>query len=453
MAHKPKGRLMPVVLLLVDIAALAWFWHALVRFRRPLDVLLILLAVLGILTALAGGRILRSVALMVISLSMCLLAVEMGQKYFDFLSLGPRHSVIHGAGGPYAWDSNDALSYVDSKRRAEAAGDYGPPLGERFAGDIFAGRDIGYRVTGSGANRRTVVEALHNPYVTSSPTTLEFAPDNEIRHHAFIDGGDTLFDAHITINPYGFRHTPGNGAAGETVIFLGCSQTFGYGLSDDETAAAAYAQAGGHSQRVLNISVANTGPHQALRELELQHCIGRAGVRPEQVRGVVYTFIDDHPNRVVHPNNAQAPYYRLKGTLPVYEGTFADSSHFGRTGVLLGRSRVYPTLADWLSRRGGVDSYKWRLTYAILARMDDLCRQRYGVGLTIVYWDETPEVLDRLRGLGLTTLRVSDALGENWRDMAIRYLLYDGHASAYANRLIGRMVHTELNRDGNGDRP
>ncbi len=450
MAHAPQRRLWPLVAaLMIDAVALIWFWHALLRFRRPVDNLCFLLIFLGILTAIAGGRIVRSAALVVVSLAVCLLAVEMGQKFFDFLSLGPRHSIVYGASGQYPWNTNDALTYVAIRHKAIEAGDYDPALAEKYAGDIFAGREneVSYRATGSGSNRYTSVEALFSPFVSGSPTGLDHAPNNEIRYRAYIDGGETLFDGHITTNKYGFRTTPRADEADSTVIFLGCSQTFGYGLCDDETTAYAFAEKGRFQDRVLNISTGNAGPHQSLRELELENAIGRSGVRPESVRGVVFTLIDDHPNRVVHPNNPHAPYYRLEGGQAVYKGSFADSEHYGRLGVLLGRSRVFPTLADRLSRRAGGDSYKWRLTYAILSRMDAICRDRYGVGLTVVYWDETPEVTAKLHSLGIRVLGLSKALGENWRDMAIRYLLYDGHASAYANRLIGEMVHRELSRN------
>lgn len=194
----------------------------------------------------------------------------------------------------------------------------------------------------------------------------------------------------------------------------------------------------------MNISRSNAGPHQSLRELELEHAIGKAGVTRDRVRAVVFTLIDDHANRVVHPNYPQAPYYRLEDGEAVYRGTFAESQQYGKVRLMLGRSRVFPPLADRLSRRGGQDSYKWRLTYAILARMDSICRERYGVGLTVLYWDETPKVLGALERLNIRTVRLSDALGADWRDMAIQFLLYDGHASAYANRRVGEVLHQLL---------
>ncbi len=449
MINSTKRSIFFWLMILVDAACLVWFWNSLLRFRRPLDIFLGMLIVLGALTAVAGGKYVRAAATVIVSLAICALAVEMGQKYFNFLSIGSVHNVVYGASGPYPWHNNDALTYVESKRRAIEAGDYAPPLSERFVGDIFAGREdeVTFHSRQSGSGREITIDALYPPIPDFSPTNLDFTPNNMLRSHAFIKDGETLFDSKQTINRHGFRHTAGPEEADTAVIFLGCSQTLGFGLNDDETAAHFFAEAGGFASRVLNISRANGGPHHSLRELELEHAIGKAGVKPSQVRGVVFTLIDDHPNRVVRPDVAQAPYYSLENGKAVYQGTFADSKHYGKLGAMLDRSRVYPTLADRLLRRSSYDSYKWRLTYAILARMDSICRERYGVGLTVVYFDETPAVIEQLREMGVQTLLLSEALGANWRDMALHYLLYDGHVRANTNRLIGRMLHRTLMQD------
>lgn len=223
------------LMILVDIAVFAWFWQSMLRFRRPLDVLLGLVVVLGVLTAVAGGKYIRSVMTLVVTLALCVLAVEMAQKFFDILSLGPKHAVIHGGAGPYPWNSDDAHTYVESKRRAMAAGAYGPPMGERHAGDFFAGREdeVRFRTHERGAGREMTVTALKNPNPDISATGLDFTPDNLIRHHAFVEGGgETLFDARYSINSHGFRQTKGADDAGaDAVVFLGCSQTFGFGLA------------------------------------------------------------------------------------------------------------------------------------------------------------------------------------------------------------------------------
>lgn len=431
----------------IDLAAMAWFWHSLVRFRRPLDILLILVIVLGSVTMLASGKLIQNALLVLVSIAFCLLAVEMSQKYFDILSLGSKHSIVHGRTGPYAWTSDDPASYLSARQRAVDAGDLDLAMLGRHAGDIFSRLDLkaNFRNTDASGTRVTHVDALKTPWLDSTPNGYLMAESNVIRHYLQLsDRGDMLFDGVYTINSHGFRHTAGPENGDGAVIFLGCSQTFGFGLNDDETAAHHCAEASAFSKTVLNISMINTGPHQALRELETQYHFRKTGVTPDKVQAVVYTLIDDHPNRVVSSSQPGAPYYRLEDGNAVYRGTFAESENYGKLGVLYGRSRVLPILWERLGRRQNAQSYRWRLTHAILRRMNEICRRDYGVGLTVMYWDETPEVVAQLEADSIRVLRLSDAWGRDWRDYAIRYMLHDGHANAYGNQLIGTMVHNAL---------
>lgn len=442
-----KKTALRLIVFLVDIGALLWFWRSLPAFRRPLDILLVLAIALGVLTALVAGRTIKNAMLVVVTAAFCLLALEMSQKYFDILSLGTKHSVVYGSSGPYAWTSDEPASYLDARQRAIEAGDLDPAMPGRHAGDIFARLDVkpAHHGVERSETRVAYTDALKAPYLESTPNGYCLAPDNLIRHYLRLsDTGDVLFDGAYTINGHGFRQTPGAAGGDGVVMFLGCSQTFGFGLRDDETSAYAYAEAGGFAGTTLNISMTNSGPHQALRELETKYHSGKAGVPPDAVRGVVYTLIDDHPNRVVRTTSPNAPHYRLENGEAVYRGTFREFGDNDKPGILYNRSRVWPALVERLQRRTGADSHRWRLTHAILRRMDEICRRDYGVGLTVVYWDESAPVLAELEANAIRTLPLSDAWGPNWRDYAIRYLLHDGHANAHGNRLIGKMVREAL---------
>ena len=86
--------------------------------------------------------------------------------------------------------------------------------------------------------------------------TLEYTPKSHLRDdsvlgYSAVPGarvrairkrfGATLYDVTYTISDQGARVTRGN-PAGETWLFMGCSFTFGEGVSDDETLPAQFSE-------------------------------------------------------------------------------------------------------------------------------------------------------------------------------------------------------------------
>lgn len=196
----------------------------------------------------------------------------------------------------------------------------------------------------------------------------------------------------------------------------------------------------------MNLSGGGNGPHHSLRDMELDYRLGRAGVRPEEVRAVVYSFIDDHAKRVVDSTNINAPRYVVENGRAVYKGTFADAGELGRFRMLLQRSRVYPALRNkFLSKSGGAD---WELLYAVVGEMNRICRERHGFPLAVVSWSALPETRRRFLDLGVDLVEVSDAFGPDWPGLAIKYLLFDGHPSSYGNKRLARRLRDVLAADG-----
>ena len=435
------------VVLGFDAAALAVFFYLIPGMRRPLEFLFITTAVLGLATAVAvGSTAVRSAALLVLVLSLTLFGLEMAQKVWNITEIFEPEPV-HTAGGggeasPYAWNTRDSATWLAVREKAKAELDDPEAFVDDFAGDVFAG-EASERWTrrSRGGSKEDVTEARKAPYDEGPPLGFELAPSNLIRHYCRDRaGGAMLWDGVCAVNADGFRETRGGGGDAETALFLGCSVTFGYGLSDHQTTPYAFSEGYGFGMRVLNFAVSNYGAHHALRELETNHHAGRANVDPLKVVAVYYGLIDDHANRVMKPSSPATPRYRLEDGRAVYAGSYDDHPVFGRLAIMMDRSRIYPVLKDKMLRKtdAAAGGYKWELTHAILAEMDRICRDRYGVGLTVVYWGETPAVIEGIRRNGIALIPVSDALGTDWRKLAIKFSLADGHPNAYANRLLGR---------------
>ena len=459
------------LILLFDLAALAVFFVLIPQMRRPFEALMAVLFCLGVLSvAVIRNRAARNLSLVVVVVAATVFGLEMAEKKWEITGLlddppretpGAARSGAAGNGGgtgapAYRWNAHSTAQYLAVKDRARADGLDPEALADRFAGDVFvaAGRKPGWVSKTRSGGKAVSWEGLKEIYVHGEPLGYELAPDNIIRHRCRdLDSGRTVSDACYRVNAAGFRETRGD-PDGDVHVFLGCSLTFGFGLSDDETLPHHFSEAGGFRHRVLNLGVNDYGPHQALRDLQLDMHLGRAGVDPSRVKSVVFTFFDDHARRAESPHYPGAPRFVLEGGVLRHAGVVENSFVGGRLAMLADRGRIYPALrARILARRGAAgDEYRWNLVHAILEEIDRICRERYGVGMTVVYWNNDPRVRERFSRAGIDHVCVDDVFEADWRRYFIKYGIYDGHPSSYANRLLGRHLAGMLLTDGASER-
>jgi hypothetical protein len=132
-------------------------------------------------------------------------------------------------------------------------------------------------------------------------------PNCQVRHRRQ-ERGQTILDAVYTIDTDRLRVVvPAGDPALETVVFCGCSFTFGEGVADDETLPSRVAQLR-PDLRVLNLGFHGYGPHQMLANLESGR-LAQLCQKPPRV--IIFQMISDHVYRVVGwvPYNRHAPQY------------------------------------------------------------------------------------------------------------------------------------------------
>ncbi len=432
----------------VDVGALLFFYYVLLwRVPRPFDVLVVMLLGLALLTAiLVKQPFVRNAMLVVASLMCGVFLLEMGQKYFNIMR-DPDISVDDGRDrGSYGW--KNSAGYLAALKKALADGVLKPEQTNRFAGDIFAGRDTStLRVTHEARTNVIIDTAGLKPlYSLNRPLGVELNPDNLTRitiHSA--QTGELVSDTRNTVNGFGVRETPGTPDAEEVFLFVGCSYTYGYFLNDDETAAYYFSRERDFSSKVINLGIWGLSPNHVLRDLELNHHLTRQKVRPEQVKGVYYQLIDIHSKRVLTPHLYPTPIYKLVDGRPVYQRIMGNRDLTDTLSILLQRSRVYPLLAPRVRDLFNLDSAssdEWEMLLSVLGEINRICRERYGVPLVVVYWDGNNRVVERLKRDGIEVVRIADVFEEGvaWRDFPVKYLIYDGHPSAYANYRIGKYL-------------
>lgn len=455
------------IVLLADVVVLAVFFYLIPGMRRPFEFLMIALFILGMFSILAlRSQWLRSAFLAVTVVAATVFGLEMAEKIWsitdrlagspvlDDRALWPNRDETRER--PYAWNTHSTAEYLAVRDRAIKDGLPPEAFVERFAGDYFPkeARATMWRRRVKSGGKVVTWEGLKERFTYGRPLGFELTPDNMLRYSCKdAASGRMVVDARATVRKSGIRNTRGDDRADDVYVFLGCSVTFGFGVSDDETLPHYFSEATGFRSRVLNLALNNYGPHHALRDLELDYHMGREGVRPEAVRGVYFQLIDDHPRRSAFPTVPGEPRYVLENGKVRFAGVVPDTFFHSRLAILLERGRIYPKIRNRLAGAAyeKASEYNWRLALAILDEVDKICRERYGVRLHVIYRDENPVVLRWLAERDGPHTLVADALGEGWKDNMALNAIYDGHPSPYANKLLGQRVARELeDRAGEG---
>lgn len=131
--------------------------------------------------------------------------------------------------------------------------------------------------------------------------------------HRMVQGDKTLVDVTYSLDENGRRITPGvTDTATRFLLFLGDSFTFGLGVAGDQTLPARVAaQAPGY--RAYNYGVCGYGPAHVLLLLKKE---GLRAQVPERRGLAIYTFIDDHVNRLI--GRVMEPISPMHWLLPYY---------------------------------------------------------------------------------------------------------------------------------------
>ena len=141
----------------------------------------------------------------------------------------------------------------------------------------------------------------------------------------------TIYDIHFNIDSHHRRITPVSAQAQKAIVMFGDSVTFGEGVLDQETAPSLLGQLRQDTQ-VFNMGLSGSGPGEFLYEVS-QRPFARLTDLTQEKKTFIYTFIDDHMERMVCRSNCMAddwawarakPYYEIVDDVPQFRGTFED---------------------------------------------------------------------------------------------------------------------------------
>lgn len=252
-------------------------------------------------------------------------------------------------------------------------------------------------------------------------------------------GDEVVFQRTYTIDPSGARATVGSVNNGPTYLFIGDSMIFGEGLSDAETLPSQFAARLREPSHVVNLGVPGYAPNHLVSALESglydAHATGK-------VDAVFTWIITSHLPRVTGDESwlASSPRYVLDGPGQLrHTGSFASHR---RQDLLAGLSYFARNHFALVARAAEPALERERLTLyvALVARVRDLVRARYGAPLIVLYtWpdQEFPSQTDlqylpafrALQALDIPLVSVPKVMGpgEQWKEFVIPH---DGHPNA-----------------------
>lgn len=264
-----------------------------------------------------------------------------------------------------------------------------------------------------------------------------------------------VYDTVYTIDKNDLRTTPQIGDHDSfpvsTVLFFGCSFTFGEGVADEKTMPALVAASSKEPIQVFNFGVPGYGPHQMLAALQQGMVDEIVGDTMPQF--VIYQAITGHVRRVAAMGWAvnHGPRYVLdqQGVL-VQQGYFDDhvqTLHEKFFFRQMAKSYIYRFLVLEYRERRPTAGGDLDLFTAVVGVARDEVEHRYpGCRFQMVFWDDpiddlTSSIIDRMEVMGITLHRVSEILPD-WKNKPEKYWLHprDPHPNAWANALIARYL-------------
>ncbi|WP_245257428.1 SGNH/GDSL hydrolase family protein [Methylocapsa acidiphila] len=262
--------------------------------------------------------------------------------------------------------------------------------------------------------------------------------------------GESIYEADYTIDANLLRATK-SCESGPTVVFFGCSFTFGDGVADAQTLPQAFADAFDGKLRVLNLGFTGYGPQQFLREMETGLFDRVIGPKPKLF---VFLTAPWHAERTACKSywTAHAPLYALENGKIVFKGSCNEGA------------RLW--LREWLENtalyRVAIEPYRHRLTHddvelyiRILLAAVDLAKEKYGAPTLVPYLRvedgylagtgfDDDMIIERLTKGGAEVVDAS--LATEKAAGALIAINGDGHPTPFANRVRASLVKDYVER-------
>ena len=264
--------------------------------------------------------------------------------------------------------------------------------------------------------------------------------------------GDSLsYDIVQSVDANGLRLTLGeHEPEAAPVLFMGCSFTFGHGLSDHETIASFFQQSNKHLE-AINMGQSGFGIHQTLAIFE--NGLEESHIEEKQPKAAFYSALTDHTFRGKNALIGDfGPKYELnKNNEPEFQGLL--SHRLCSLSELLEKSHL---LTRYVLRRRPSTEADIDLLAIMIEKSARLFSDRYDAPFYCLLWEEPyaeeglyDKLLEKLKARNIKVIEVADML-PGYDKNPWQYFLYkDIHPNALANKLIGEYLSELLDEQEN----
>lgn len=261
--------------------------------------------------------------------------------------------------------------------------------------------------------------------------------------------GAAVYDVDYTIDSNLLRETK-SCESGPTIVFFGCSFTFGEGLNDADTLPQAFADALSGKLRIVNTAFSGYGPQHFLREMQSGLLDGAIGAQPKLF---IFMTAAWHAERTAcKPHWVRyAPRYVLENGQITLKGACYEGASLALLEWLQDAATFRYFIAPLLNKvtREDIEFY-----IRVMLESVRLAKEKYGVDTLIPYLRQMPphyldgtgfdndEIMKRLRDGGAVVMDLSLTPDEDKDDVFT--IRGDHHPTALANRLRASMLRFYL---------
>lgn len=229
-----------------------------------------------------------------------------------------------------------------------------------------------------------------------------------------------IFDRKYTFNEKGWRALPGSGHAEKDLLLFGCSFTFGYGLSDEQTWAWKLAKLLGPSWRLENYAANGYGPNHMLCMLEHHLITPPTGSQ----RYAVFLAIEHHLRRNdFFPNT---PHYELNASGEPRTGGKPRFVWAFNLGCTFNGSQSAREAGRLIQRLVSQHRDPWiQLFLGEIKKSARLLNNDYDTKLIVLLWPDMDFLREDLEKMGITALSIKPWL-QDWDSgefPGVRYML------------------------------